>query len=141
MIYPPELLPRAEEEAEVIVCANHQNCVLKERQMTVVADLEQRNEALALWRKWMEAEAAAADGGKEADIEAEAAMRAYNDHPTPPLLTNFDGDSVRLCGKSGAAIFTDDEVLEDTHTGEMFLRSALDLPLRSALPNKVEEAA
>jgi hypothetical protein len=139
MIYPPELLPRAEEEAEVIVCANHPTCVLKERQMTAVADLEQRNEALALWRKWMEAEAVAAEGGKEADIEAVAAMRAYNDHPTPALLTNFDGDGVRLCGKSGTAIFEDDEVLEDTHTGEMFLRSALGLPPREA--DKVEEAA
>lgn len=114
-----------------------------------VTDMDKRNEALALFQAWTAAEAAveaAEEGGADSELaalrdKADDAYSAYSDHPTPALITNWSNTEVRFCGKTNVPLWEADEVLEDAHTGEMFLRSALGLPPRPETDEDVEAAA
>lgn len=61
---------------------------------------------------------------------AEAAKAAYDAHTNREMLIESDEAEPDVCAKSGAPLFNDDEIVEDSETGEMFLRSELDLPPR-----------
>jgi hypothetical protein len=105
-----------------------------------IPDLNKRNEALKLWEACLAADTEKLDAEENDDIDdaafealgkkAETAAKAYDDHPTPALMESYDGDSVLRCALSGAPLYDTDELLEDTHTDQYFLRSALGLPPR-----------
>jgi hypothetical protein len=74
-----------------------------------------------------------------AGIEAAIAktMNAYMSHPMA-MLEDDEGRPVR-CAKSNIPILVDDEVVEDSETGETYLRSALGLPLRAIEEDDADE--
>lgn len=103
-------------------------------------NMEERLEALRLYEIFRAAEDARDDAPnsmphdeyKALDGAADAAHQAYEDHPTPALIERFEDSQIVRCGITGVPLFETDEILEDCHTGEMFLRSALGLPPRPA---------
>jgi len=87
----------------------------------------------AAYEEKVDAIRAQAAGQAGANIEAlraaaAAAERAWEDHDSPQVLTDDEGDLV-LCALTGVALFEDDPVLEDEHTGEKVLKAALGVPL------------
>lgn len=88
-------------------------------------DIATRLKALELYEAYQKAM-------NEADdmAECDAARDAYEDFESPELMTDWH-DNVIHCGVCDAPLWVDDEVLEDAHTGEMFLRVALGLPARA----------
>jgi hypothetical protein len=102
-------------------------------------NMEAREEAARLYEVVVKAQDARDDDAaqdlpedefKVLDASARAAEEAYEAHPLV-LVTNYDGDEVLRCGACKAPLVDGDELLEDAHTGEMFLRSALGLPPRA----------
>lgn len=68
------------------------------------------------------------------------AEEAYNNAPGDAILTDWKDEPI-FCAKSGVVLFETDEYIEDTETGEHFLRAALGLPARPVEDEEVEEAA
>ena len=73
------------------------------------------------------------------NAQAEAAHRAYSDHPGDAILTDDNGEP-RVCGASGAPLYESDEVVEDNETDEIWLRAALMLPPRPDVVHEDEDA-
>lgn len=102
-------------------------------------NMEERLELLKLYEASVAADRAHEDAPRdmpEAEyaalaIAARNADTAYVDYPLAGLVTGYEGD-VLFCGACEAPLLEDDELLEDAHTGELFLRSALGLPPRPA---------
>ncbi len=111
--------------------------------MTKPDNMEERLEAVRLWEATVAADDAiyhASDDLPQAEFDvlekaAQDARQAYENHPLT-LMENHDGDAIERCGLTDVPLILDDQLLEDTHTGEMFLRSALGLPPRK---EEVEE--
>lgn len=66
------------------------------------------------------------------------ARAAYYDDPVP-LIERSDGMAAR-CAISGLPLTEDDEYVEDTETGEMWLRSALGLSPREIVEIQTDDA-
>jgi hypothetical protein len=69
--------------------------------------------------------------GRPLQIAADAAEKAWHDHPTPEFERDHDEAPI-LCALSGLPIFEDDAVLKDTETGEVVLKACLGVPLDEA---------
>ncbi len=59
---------------------------------------------------------------------------AYAEENDAELYTDYEGNPV-MCGVSKVPLLLADELVEDTHSGEAFLRSALGLPPRPPMPD------
>ena len=64
----------------------------------------------------------------------QVAKTAWWDHPLDLVIDDVGAPT--RCAKSGVPVLSDDEVVTDEQTGEMWLRSALGLPPR---PETVSE--
>ena len=100
----------------------------------MIADLEKRNAALALWRKWYEAAQAldAADGTGIDDAAFEELEKAVDDayaaygEVMVALLQNWAGDDIERCAITDVPLRADDDIV---------------MVLRAALPGAKEKAA
>ncbi|HVZ35832.1 MAG TPA: hypothetical protein VG963_25570, partial [Polyangiaceae bacterium] len=88
-----------------------------------IPDLARRNEAVALWEKLQEA------------------RRAYCAHVARDNLDLMIlwNRTVERCALSGVPLWKDDEIVEDTETGEKYLRVALGLPPRLEGPENASD--
>ena len=97
--------------------------------------MAEREEALRLW----EAEQQMLAPLIEARVASRERLIA---HPvTIRTVYEDDREVPERCAKSGIVLLDSDEVVEDTETGEVWLRSALGLPPRPEFPDEIEEAA
>jgi hypothetical protein len=106
-------------------------------------NIDQRNEAFRLYMihsdlrdRWNNGEMAESE---RLDLrrDMQEALDAYYEYSAENVVDlYFDfNDDPQKCGISGAPILTSEEFVEDVHTGELFLRSALGLPPRPAEPD------
>ena len=105
-------------------------------------DMDQRLEALRLYQVYSDLfdlwNAGPTGEGEPLDSRAkmQAAYDAYVAYEVD-LYTDGEGNPLK-CGVSGVPLLGSDELLEDCHTGELFLRSALGLPPRPAQPDETD---
>ncbi len=101
------------------------------------SNMEEREEAVRLYLAMEKAQDARDEAPTELpdaefrvlDDAAYAAEQAYENHPLTLLFCD-EAEMIPRCAASKAPLLVTDEILEDSETNELFLRSALGLPPR-----------
>ncbi len=98
----------------------------------MIADLDKRNEAVELWKKWNETWSALENAPADTDDQAYEELEAVNEAAADAyeaaglLIENDNGTDIERCAITGVPLFVSDDVV---------------MVLRSALPAKQEKAA
>lgn len=105
-------------------------------------DMQKRNEAAVLFEALIAACKARDDAPDNSpdmaslDAAVEKAQDAYDDYDAPALWESYVDESKFRCAVTGIPCWEDDEVLEDSETGDIVLRAAIGLS-----PRPKEEAS